>query len=87
MKNCWRCNVELSTVLTLDDEPFFPTAGEIIVCTVCGAANIYNTHLNLEKFSAQDISDLRYTNMEVYSDITKIQILVRNNINKNCDHN
>lgn len=83
--NCWRCGVELSTVITLDDQPFLPTEGEVVVCTVCGAANVYNEILNLEKFSAEDVSNLQYTNMDLYSDITKIQIFVRNNIN--CNHN
>jgi hypothetical protein len=76
---CWNCNEELSFIYNLDGEIITPVEDEIAICVGCCAANIFRNS-KFEKFTAKDVVELQYKNLELYRDVIKLQIIVKNEV-------
>ena len=76
---CWNCNEELSFIYNLDGEIITPVEDEIAICVACCAANIFHNS-QFENFPATEIVELKYNNLELYRDVIKLQIIVKNEI-------
>ena len=79
MNYCWKCKTELNYVFDVDGEIVVPKQGEIAVCMLCCAPNIFDNG-QFCKFSSQEIESLKVGDSLLYRDVTKIQIMVRNQI-------